>query len=109
MASGDAPSVHIGSCRRVPVGGLRRYVARLAAKGDTLQGFELAGRDGHFMPATARIDGNTVVVNSSRVGEAKYVRYGWANAPVINLFNSGGLPASPFRTDDTPYTTQPKK
>ena len=69
-------------------------------KGDTLQGFEIAGSDGRFVAGTARIDGNTVVVNSSRVGEAKYVRYGWANAPVINLFNSEGLPASPFTSED---------
>ena len=33
MASGEIPSVHIGSCRRVPVDGLRRYVARLDKKG----------------------------------------------------------------------------
>jgi excisionase family DNA binding protein len=32
MASGDVPSVRIGSCRRVPVDGLRRYVTRLAKK-----------------------------------------------------------------------------
>jgi len=28
------------------------------------------------------------------------VRYGWANYPVVNLWNKAGLPASPFRTDD---------
>ncbi|HUB69839.1 MAG TPA: helix-turn-helix domain-containing protein [Acidimicrobiales bacterium] len=32
MASGEIPSVRIGSCRRVPVDGLRSYVARLAKK-----------------------------------------------------------------------------
>ena len=32
IASGEVPSVRIGSCRRVPVDGLRRYVARLAKK-----------------------------------------------------------------------------
>ena len=32
MASGDVPSVRIGSCRHVPVDGLRRYVAKLAKK-----------------------------------------------------------------------------
>ena len=30
IASGEVPSVRIGSCRRVPVDGLRRYVAKLA-------------------------------------------------------------------------------
>jgi hypothetical protein len=30
------------------------------------------------------------------------VRYGWDNFPLCNLFNSEGLPASPFRTDTFP-------
>jgi sialate O-acetylesterase len=36
------------------------------------------------------------------------VRFGWADYPVVNLFNKAWLPASPFRTDDFPLTTQPK-
>jgi sialate O-acetylesterase len=39
-------------------------------------------------------------VGSASVAEPKYVRYGWANAPVVNLFNSDGLPASPFTSED---------
>jgi sialate O-acetylesterase len=71
----------------------------LVARGDALQGFEIAGSDGRFAPAAARIDGNTVVVSSAQIADPKYVRYGWANAPVINLFNSEGLPASPFTSE----------
>jgi len=37
------------------------------------------------------------------------VRFGWANYPVVNLWNKAGLPASPFRTDDWPGVTQTKK
>jgi len=68
----------------------------LAAKGGSLTGFEVAGADGKFVPATASIDGNTVVAGSDLVVEPKYVRYGWANSPQCNLFNGEGLPASPF-------------
>jgi sialate O-acetylesterase len=76
------------------------HAGGLTAKGDMLQGFEIAGSDGRFVAATARVDGGTVVVSSAKVGDPKYVRYGWANAPVINLFNAEGLPASPFTSQD---------
>jgi sialate O-acetylesterase len=33
------------------------------------------------------------------------VRYAWSINPVCNLFNSEGLPAWPFRTDDWPGVT----
>jgi sialate O-acetylesterase len=72
----------------------------LAARGDALQGFEVAGADGRFVAADARIDGQTVVAASARVAEPRYVRYGWANAPVVNLYNAEGLPASPFTSQD---------
>ena len=68
----------------------------LTAKGGELTGFEVAGADGRFLSATAKIDGDTVVVTSDAVSEPKFVRYGWANSPQCNLFNGEGLPASPF-------------
>lgn len=64
-----------------------------------LTGFTIAGKDKHFVPATARIKGKTIVVSSPEVSEPTAVRYGWSNAPEVNLFNVEGLPASPFRTD----------
>lgn len=68
----------------------------LSAKGGALTGFEVAGEDGKFVPAIAKIDGATVVASSDAVAEPKFVRYGWANSPDCNLFNGIGLPASPF-------------
>jgi len=68
----------------------------LLAKGGEVTGFEVAGADGKFVPATAKIDGNTVVASSDAVTEPRFVRYGWANSPQCNLFNGEGLPASPF-------------
>lgn len=35
------------------------------------------------------------------------MRYGWANFPVVNLWNKAGLPASPFRADNWPGVTWP--
>jgi len=61
-------------------------------------GFEVAGADGKFVAATARIDADTVVVTSPNVPEPVAVRYGWSNSPQCNLFNAEGLPASPFKS-----------
>jgi sialate O-acetylesterase len=71
----------------------------LVAKDGELKGFSLAGQDGNFVSATAKIDGNKVIVSSPSVAKPVAVRYGWANAPDVNLFNRQGLPATPFRTD----------
>lgn len=67
-----------------------------------LTNFEIAGEDKVFVPATAVIDGDTVVVSSEEVKEPVAVRYGWSNWVVGSLFNKAGLPASSFRTDDWP-------
>ena len=68
----------------------------LAPKGGVLTGFEVAGADGKFVPATASIEGTSVVATSPDVAEPRFVRYGWANSPECNLFNGESLPASPF-------------
>ena len=68
--------------------------------GNSLTGFAIAGPDHRFQWADAVIDGNDVVVSSSDVDFPVAVRYGWANNPECNLYNSSNLPASPFRTDD---------
>jgi protein involved in polysaccharide export with SLBB domain len=49
-----------------------------------------------------------VELTSAAVKEPVAVRFGWANYPVVNLWNKDGLPAHPFRTDNFPLTTQPK-
>jgi sialate O-acetylesterase len=67
-------------------------------EGKALAGFAVAGADGRFVWADARIEGDTVVVRSDRVSHPVDVRYGWAFNPRCTLYNSAGLPASPFRT-----------
>ncbi len=73
--------------------------AGLKAEGGALTHFIIAEKTGDFVPAQARIDGDTVVVWSDSVKQPFAVRYGWENAAEPNLFNKEGLPASPFRTD----------
>lgn len=80
----------------------------LAAKDGELKGFTIADQNGKFSNAQAEIQGNKVAVWSPQVEHPTAVRYGWANCPVVNLYNEEGLPASPFRTDDFPILTKPK-
>jgi sialate O-acetylesterase len=68
--------------------------------------FTIAGEDRRFHPAQAKIDGECVVVWSEKVPEPRAVRFGWSDTAMPNLFNKAGLPASPFRTDDWPTSTQ---
>jgi sialate O-acetylesterase len=70
-----------------------------------LEGFQICGEDRRWIWGDARIDGQSVVVWSSKVPEPIAVRYAWADNPTVNLFNGAGLPAAPFRTDDFPALT----
>ena len=70
----------------------------LEAKDGEPRGFEIAGADRKYVPAEARIEGGTLVVRSASVPSPVYVRYAWKDDPSCNLYNSEGLPASPFRS-----------
>jgi sialate O-acetylesterase len=72
----------------------------LVAKGEELTGFEVAGADGKYSAATAKIDGASVIVSNPTEPMPVTVRYGWAANPNCNLFNKEGLPASPFEASE---------
>ncbi|WP_310093753.1 sialate O-acetylesterase [Pseudoxanthomonas sacheonensis] len=68
--------------------------------GDAAHGFELAGADRRFHPASAIVKGNTIVLTSAAVAQPQAVRYAWHDNPEqADLINRDGLPASPFRSD----------
>jgi sialate O-acetylesterase len=72
----------------------------LTAKNGDLKYFAIAGADGNFVWAKANIKGNKVIVYNNQLTNPVAVRYAWADNPDgANLYNSEGLPASPFRTD----------
>ncbi|MBN1899973.1 hypothetical protein JW926_01455 [Candidatus Sumerlaeota bacterium] len=66
---------------------------------EPLKGFIICGEEQNFVPALAKIVGNSVLVWSESVKKPVAARYGWENSPEVNLYNKEGLPASPFRTD----------
>ncbi|MCW3806876.1 sialate O-acetylesterase [Plebeiibacterium marinum] len=67
-----------------------------------LKAFAIAGADKKFHWAKGKLlDDNKVIIYSDKVADPVAVRFGWADNPDdLNLFNSEGLPAVPFRTDD---------
>lgn len=67
------------------------------SSGDKIIGFEVAGKDGIFHPAEARIEGNSVLLTCSEVAEPAEVRYAWQPFTRANLVNGAGLPASTFK------------
>ncbi len=81
----------------------------LVFKGEP-KGFVIAGEDKKWQEATARIEGEQVIVASAAVAKPVAVRYAWAEMPPSTLWNGAGLPASPFRTDVWPlqYATDAK-
>jgi sialate O-acetylesterase len=77
----------------------------LVVKGEKPTEFFIAGQDQVFMPATARVDGSTVVVWNPKITNPVAVRFGFSNAAMPNLFSREGLPVNLFRTDDWPVQT----
>jgi sialate O-acetylesterase len=76
------------------------HAGGLMAKGTEVTGFEIAGADGKYSQAEAKIEGTSVVVSSTAVLAPVSVRYGWAANPSCNLFNKDGLSASPFQAPE---------
>lgn len=75
-------------------------------------GFEIAGPDGIYYPATFAFGGtegsqNKIVLHSSKVSEPKFARYAWYNYGPVTVFAKTGLPLAPFRTaDDSQAATE---
>lgn len=69
----------------------------LQAKGGVWKHIALASADKKFVWAKAEVKGSKIVVWADAIVEPKWVRYAWADNPEgANLYNSAGLPASPF-------------
>lgn len=73
----------------------------ITSYGKTLELFEIAADNKMFQKADAYIDdkNGTVVCSSKLVDKPVAVRYAFRNFVVGELFGTGGLPVSSFRTD----------
>ncbi len=61
--------------------------------------FELAGADGIYRKAKARIKNGTVVLTATNIKAPKLVRFAWTNTAIPNLFSGAQLPASAFMSN----------
>lgn len=75
--------------------------------GASPKGFAIAGDDKKWVWASARIEGDSVVLSNDAILRPTQVRYGWAENPDVNLYNSANLPAVPFRTDGMDEIVRP--
>jgi sialate O-acetylesterase len=72
----------------------------ISKDGEDLRRFEIAGKDGEFVWANAKIEGDKIIVWNEEIENPVQVRYAWADNPRgDNLYNKEGLPASPFQTE----------
>ena len=72
----------------------------LTISSPNLEGFELQAAGMPFFPATARIEGVSVVVPVAGLTSPFVVRYAWGPQPKANLYNRAGLPAPTFITEE---------
>lgn len=72
----------------------------LTTYGQELKNFTIAGENQRFFPAQAFITRQGITVSSGRVPNPVAVRYAFEDFVVGELYNTEGLPASSFRTDD---------
>ena len=72
----------------------------LMATSKDLNEFYIAGEDQKFLFASARIEGNTVIVWNKAIKVPVAVRFGFSNNAIPNLFSKEGMPVNLFRTDN---------
>lgn len=72
----------------------------LTSFGKEIKGFEIAGEDKHYYPATAFLRSKSVILSSPHVNKPVAIRYAFKNFAEAELFGTDGLPVSSFRTDD---------
>ncbi len=72
----------------------------LSSFGKELSCFEVAGAGKRFFPAKAFITGAGITLMSPQVTEPVAVRYAFKDFITGDLFSTGGLPVSSFRTDE---------
>jgi GDSL-like protein len=76
---------------------LREAKGLHGSDGQPLRGFEIAGENQLFFPATAQLnEDGRLILHAPKVAQPRYVRYGWQPFPTGNVVNGAGLPLGTF-------------
>ena len=57
---------------------------------------EIAGADGNYLPAEARIEDRKLILSNPAVPRPVMARYAWTDYAKVRLFGKNGLPLAPF-------------
>lgn len=79
---------------------------RILEDADEIAGFSVCDSSQQFVPVAAKLENGKVLLDVKGLKETVAIRYCWGDTIQPNLINSGGLPASPFRTDDFPLKSE---
>jgi len=71
----------------------------ITINGKKVTGLYISGPDESWQEAEARIENNVLVVWNKKLKNPEYIRYGFGNMTIGNLFSGNGLPVAPFRND----------
>jgi sialate O-acetylesterase len=81
----------------------------IMAKDKIIAGFYISGEKEEWLPAEAKITGDKILIWNKTLKQPVYVRYGFGNTLIGNVFSKEGLPLCPFRSDSWPVDQSPVK
>jgi sialate O-acetylesterase len=68
-------------------------------KGGPIKDLYIAGKDSIYYPAEVKLAPDKITVYNKKVAEPAFVKYGFNNTQMGNLFNKENLPVAPFQID----------
>ena len=72
----------------------------LMVKDKVISGFYISAAKEEWFPAEAKMEKDKIILWSREVKEPAFIRYGFGNTIIGNVFSKEGLPLTPFRTDN---------
>jgi sialate O-acetylesterase len=68
-------------------------------KGGKIKGLYIAGKDSIYYPAEAKLAPGIITVYNKKISEPAFVKYGFNNTQMGNLFNKENMPVAPFKIE----------